>query len=127
MRRRLYKCIPENSELIESIQTASKDKVTKRFYAKDIVRDHDTTDAETGEYTGPFTGFMSLATQQLDTLLTFYSLYENECGKLSVTMAANWNSSASISMELFDWYLRAGTTAWEKTLAKTYTPFSWAR
>ncbi len=127
MRKRLYQALPEHSELIDSVHSACKEKTKKRFYAENIVKDHDAKVAGVTEYIESLTEIFALAAGQLDTLYSLYDCYEKECTKIPLAMYSNWNHSASTSANFLDWYMCTGKAAWETGFAVAYNPFSWSR
>ena len=127
MRKRLYQALPEHSELIDSVHSACKEKTKKRFYAENIVKDHDAKVAGVTEYIESLTEIFALAAGQLDTLYSLYDCYEKECTKIPLAMYSNWNYSASTSAKFSDWYMCTGKAAWETGFAVAYNPFSWSR
>ena len=127
MRKRLYQALPEHSELIDSVHSSCKEKTKKRFYAENIVKDHDAKVAGVTEYIESLTEIFALAAGQLDTLYSLYDCYEKECTKIPLAMYSNWNHSASTSANFLDWYMCTGKAAWETGFAVAYNPFSWSR
>lgn len=127
MRNRLYQALPEHSELIDSVHSACKEKTKKRFYAENIVKDHDAKAAGETEYIESFAEIFTLTARQLDTLYALYDCYEKECMKFPLAMYSNWIHSASTSATFFDWYIRTGKAAWERGFAVACNPFSWTR
>ncbi len=127
MRNRLYQALPEQSELIDSVHFACKEKTKKRFYAGNIVKDHDGKAAGATEYTESIAEIFTLAAGQLDNLHALYDCYEKECMKIRRAMYSNLNHSASTSAKFVDWYIRTGKTAWERGVSVACTPFFWTR
>lgn len=127
MRKRLYQALPEHSELIDSVDSAYKEKTKKRFYAENVVKDHDTEVAGGTEYLESLSKSFALAAGQLDDLYSLYAGYGNECRKVSSAMSASWSHSASTSAKFLDWYIRSSKAVWEAGFYVAYSPFSWSR
>ena len=115
MRKRLYQPLPEHSELIDNPHVLCNKKTKKRLYAENIVKDHEVKVAGVTEYLQSLDGFTTLAAGQIDAFYELYDCYEKEYLKISQAMYGRWNDTASTSAKFFNWYMRNGISALEKT------------
>lgn len=126
MRKRLYHPLPEDIELKDNVNLASKEKTKKRFYAETVTNDHNSKAAEAIEYIDSFAELLELTAKQFDSLYALYDIYEKEYRKIPLTITSNCNLTAAASIKFFDMYMHAGKTAWEKYLTSTFTPYFWS-
>lgn len=114
MRKRLYQTIPEDSNLIDTVNSATQERKKKRLYAEKENQDHPNTGKIVPELEQPFSQMFSLAAKQLDALYALSQCYVTECAKLPVTLYSNWYNSTQTASNLINLYLRNRQSTWEK-------------
>lgn len=108
MRKRLYQTPPKDSNLIEDIQSAYKEKSSRRFYA---------------EKSGGDACSKAAPLKQLESFYTVHSYFEKQYGSLPESILSGWNHSISTSMKFFEWYLLTNRAMIKTGCTLSYDPF----
>ncbi len=117
MRKRLYQALPEDSELMNNVRSAVKEKTGRRHYSK---MEGDTTGAVTSPDNEPRTDMFSLAENQIDSLYAIYNRYGKEWEQFPKLMCSSWFHSATTTVRMFEWYMDLTKAAWENGSSIAY-------
>lgn len=127
MRKRLYQALPEDKELLESVNSAIKEKTNKRFYAKDSqIKDEIKSRGDTDQ-PEPLASYIALTAGNIDSMYASYKQYEKEIKRVPQAIYGNRCHFAATSAKFLDWYWRSGKVAWETGCAMAPHPYSWLK
>ncbi len=113
MRKRLYQALPDNSDLIDNVISASEEKKIKRLYAENNVNEQSVSVTDAAVRNASLAEMVALTEIQLDMLYAFFDHYEKEITKIALTNYTGWHYSTATAAKSFDCYMDIGNIAWE--------------